>query len=345
MKTIKKAFNIRILSLVYILIVASSIFVWNSVYDSFHATNMPSQNGFLTWVMLLYAIPTILYSLLVTCDGLNLRFLRPNWAKALTVIVVILLVATGVYYLYLCYPKLDNWVSSHYGEAGELCWYNKYTDEYVDSNHNMIAMQLGMYLSHISFIIIALVVFFRVQDKGSDYKTIYKLVLYFVALAFLLFSGLVSHPDGSEYHYNDNTIFDNIIVGAIAALAIIPYFVLIYLIKSTGFFEKRCKKWERLNAITNVFLWNSIISLIIISLSIIGCGGVKGESVLIIGGYAIAVVVAIVIGIIVEMISLIRKRNLHMEAVCSFSFALMLPSVIIILFIIELVISAIFGIK
>ena len=343
MEVRKKVFNIRVLSLIYVLVIASSLFVWNSVYNAFHATNMPTQNGFLTWVLFLYAIPTVIYSLLVIYDGLNLGILQPKWSKVLTVFVIIILVTTGVYYLYLCYPKLNNWVSSHYGEAGELCWYNKYTNEYVNSNPDMLAMQLGLYFSHISFIIIALLVFFKEQNKGSDYKTILKLALYFVVLAFLLFSGLISHPDGSEYYYNDNTIFDNIVVAAISALAIVPYFVLVYLINNTEFFEKRCKEWRRPGIITKVFLWNSIFSLIILSLSILGCGGVEAESVLVIEVYAVAVVVAIVIGVFVELISLIRSKRSHIAAIVGFCFTLMLPSLIIILALIEVAISAIIG--
>lgn len=309
MEQLKKIFNLRTASLVYVLLVATSFHLW--VYcDSYK--DLPSQDGFLWWIVALYAVPTVVYSVLVVRDGAGWKLLRPVWVKAAVVGVVSLLVAVAVYYLYMGYPELNYWVHETNDKEVDY-WHNELTNQYLDYDRGYTAlrtMQWRLCCSHVTAIALALLVFFRLErlrDKTGDtvpaIRVAAGLATYFLVLGFLMFNA--------------------------TAIAVVPYLMLIYVIRCTDFFERHPSEWFKGKIAIRWFFWTSVVSLLVLSYFL---SSINEEfSVIIAFAYMVAVLIALMVGLIAGLAFKRSDRPFLSDAVWGFSFALTILSTIYVL--------------
>lgn len=303
---LKKLFNLRTASLVYALLVATSFHLWDYC-DSYK--DLPSQNRFLWLIIALYAMPTVIYSVLVVHDGIRWKLLQPLWVKAALVCIVSFIVAAAVYSLYTWYPELNYWI--HKTDDKEVdFWYNEFTNQYLDYNLGYPAlrtMQWKLCYSHITAIALALLVFFRLKrfqnlaegDKGSDIKVVSRLTAYFLVLGYLLFN--------------------------YATIVVVPYLMLIYVINCTDFFVKH-PIGDKNNAVVKLFFTVSILSLIVLSYFL---SSINEEfSAIIAFVYMVIAFIALVVGSIAGVVSKSDHKTFFAGAVWGFSFSLIIPSLV-----------------
>lgn len=317
MEQLKKIINLRTASLVYALLVATSFRLWDYC-DSYK--DLPTQNGFLWWMIALYAVPTVVYSVLVVRDGVGWKLLRPVWVKAAVVCVVSFLVAVVVYYLYTWYPELNYWVHETNDKEVDY-WHNELTNQYLDYDRGYPAlrtMQWRLCYSHVTAIALALLVFFRLErlrDKTGDAAPAVRvaagLAVYFLVLGFLMFNA--------------------------AAIAVVPYLMLIYLICCTDFFEGHPSEWFKGKIAIRWFLWTSAVSLLVLSYFLSSIN--EDFSVIIAFAYMVAVLIALTVGLIVGFVFKRSGKPFLSGVVWGFSFALIMPSTLIALVIVFLVVT------
>ena len=317
MEQLKKIINLRTASLVYALLVATSFRLWDYC-DSYK--DLPTQNGFLWCMIALYAVPTVVYSVLVVRDGVGWKLLRPVWVKAAVVCVVSFLVAVVVYYLYTWYPELNYWV--HKTDDKEVdYWFNELTNQYLDYDRGHPAlrtMQWWLCYSHVTASALALLVFFRLErlrDKTRDAAPAIRiasgLAVYFLVLGFLLFS--------------------------YATITVVPYLMLIYLICCTDFIERHPSEWFKGKIAIRWFLWTSVVSLLVLSYFLSSIN--EDFSVIIAFAYMVAVLIALTVGLIVGFVFKRSGKPFLSGVVWGFSFALIMPSTLIALVIVFLVVT------
>lgn len=309
MEQLKKIFNLRTASLVYVLLVATSFHLWDYC-DSYK--DLPSQDGFLWWIIALYAVPTVVYSVLVVHDGAGWKLLRPVWVKAIVVCVVSLLVAVAVYYLYMGYPELNYWVHETNDKEVDY-WHNELTNQYLDYDRGYPALrtiQWRLCYSHVTAIALALLVFFRLErlrDKTGDtvpaIRVTAGLATYFLVLGFLMFNA--------------------------TAIAVVPYLMLIYVIRCTDFFERHPSEWFKGKIAIRWFLWTSVVSLLVLSYFLSSIN--EDFSVIIAFAYMVAVLIALTVGLIAGLAFKRSDRPFLSDAVWGFSFALTVLSTLYVL--------------
>lgn len=304
MEQLKKVFNLRIASLIYALLVATSFHLWDYC-DSYK--DLPSQDGFLWWIIALYAVPTVVYSGLVVHDGIRWRLLQPQWVKAAVVCVVSLIVAAAVYSLYTWYPELNYWI--HKTDDKEVdFWYNEFTNQYLDYDRGYPAlrtMQWRFCYSHITAIALALLVLFRLErfwtlDGGAApaVRVAARLTVYFLVLGYLLFN--------------------------YATITVVPYLMLIYVINCTDFFERHHSEWFQGKIAIRWFFWTSVVSLIVLSYFL---SSINEEfSAIIAFAYMVIALLALIVGLIAGFVSKSHQKTFYSGAVWGFSIALIIPS-------------------
>ena len=302
---LKKLFNLRTASLVYALLVATSFHLWDYC-DSYK--DLPSQNRFFWLIIALYAMPTVVYSVLVVHDGVRWRLLQRWWVKAAVVCVVSLIVAAAVYSLYTWYPELNYWI--HKTDDKEVdFWYNEFTNQYLDYNlgyPTLQTMQWKLCYSHITAIALALLVFFRLERlrnlegcTAPAVRVAAGLTVYFLALGYLLFN--------------------------YATIVVVPYLMLIYVINCSDFFVNH-PIGDKNNAVVKLFFTVSILSLIVLSYFL---SSINEEfSAIIAFVYMVIAFIALVVGSIAGVVSKSDHKTFFAGAVWGFSFSLTIPSLV-----------------
>ena len=304
---LKKLFNLRTASLVYALLISISFHLWDYC-DSYN--DLPSQDIFLLLIIVLYAAPTLIYSILVVRHGVKWRFLQPVWAKVCVVCLVSVLVAAAVYSLYNWYPELNYWVH-RVSDNDEHYWHNEFTNQYLDYQRGhpaLRSMQWKLLYSHITAIALALLVFFRLkrfqnleeEDKTPITKSLIGLTVYFLLLGYLLFN--------------------------YATIVVVPYLMLIYVINCTDFFVNH-PIGDKNNAVVKLFFTVSILSLIVLSYFLSRIN--EESSVLIAFVYMVIAFIALVVGSIAGLVSKSNHKTYLAGAVWGFSFALTILSLVI----------------
>lgn len=317
MEQLKKIFNLRTASLVYALLVAISFHLWDYC-DSYK--DLPSQEGFLWWIIALYAVPTVVYSVLVVRDGVGWKLLRSVWVKAAVVCVVSLLVAVAVYYLYTWYPELNGWVHETNDKEVDY-WHNELTNKYLDYDRGHPAlrtMQWRLCYSHVTAIALALLVFFRLErlrDKTGDrvpaVRAAAGLAAYFLVLGFLMFNA--------------------------TAIVVVPYLMLIYLIRCTDFFERHPFDEPKNSLAVKAFFWVSVVSLVILPCFLSRLN--EEFSSIVAFAYVVAALIALVVGLITGFVSKGSNKSFWADAVWGFAIALFMLSALYALVIVLLVVT------
>ena len=317
LESLKKTFNLRTASLVYAVLVAISFHLWDYC-DSYK--ELPSQEGFLWWIIALYAVPTVVYSFLVVHDGVGWKLQRPVWVKAAVVCVVSLLVAVAVYYLYMGYPELNYWVHETNDKEVDY-WHNELTNQYLDYDRGHPAlrtMQWRLCYSHVTAIALALLVFFRLErlrDKTGDAAPAVRvaagLAVYYLVLGFLMFS--------------------------YATITVVPYLMLIYLICCTDFIERHLSEWFKEKTTLRWFFWTSVVSLLILSCFLSSLN--EEFSGFVAFAYMVIVLIALVVGLIAGFAFKRSGKPFLSGVVWGFSYALIMPSTLIALVIVFLVVT------
>ena len=226
----------------------------------------------------------------------------------------------AVYYLYTWYPELNGWIhKTDYKEVDY--WFNELTNQYLDYDRGYPAlrtMQWRLCYSHVTAIALALLVFFRLErlrDKTGDAAPAVRvaagLAVYFLVLDFLLFS--------------------------YATITVVPYLMLIYLIRCTDYFERRLSGWFKEKTTLRWFFWTSVVSLLILSCFLSSLNEEFSGFVAL--AYMVIVLIALIIGLIAGCAFKKSGKSFLSGMVWGFSFTLIMPSTLYALVIVFLVVT------